>query len=206
MVMFTQRMYQGLVYKIGNISTTQVTQSKGDGGESRVCPQTFRSRWTTLFWWRKATPSRICLMSLFTSSSLKASSSWSDTHWLKISPPAALQQKTHDVGQISCKSVDWPSVMCQCQSILHHSGLQTLREKQTCVILGLAVGGNCSNPNYRLYPCFIHNLTEMNMKLVLRDYFVWWIPQDTAEITPSLTCLCSNLLEVEAEIAHQIQI
>lgn len=127
MVMFTQRMYQGFVYKIENVSTTQVTQSKGDGGESRVRPQTFRSRWTTLFWWRKATPSRICLMSLFTSSSRKASSSWSDTHWLKISPPAALQQKTHDVGQISCKSVDWPSVMCQCQSILHHSGLQTLK-------------------------------------------------------------------------------
>lgn len=75
-----------------------------------------------------------------------------------------------------------------------------------CVILGLAVGGNCSNPNYRLYACFIHNLTEMNMKLFLRDYFVWWIPQDPAEITPSLTCLCSDLLEVEAEIAHQIQI
>lgn len=57
-----------------------------------VSALTFRSRWTMLFWWRKETPSRICLMSLFTSSSLKASSSRSDTHWLKISPPAALHK------------------------------------------------------------------------------------------------------------------
>lgn len=54
---------------------------------------TFRSRWTTLLWWRKATPSRICLISLLTSCSLKASSS--DTHWLKISPPAALKEDIH---------------------------------------------------------------------------------------------------------------
>lgn len=58
-------------------------------------PLTLRSRWTMLFWWRKATPSRICFMSLFTSSSVKASSSRSDTHWLKISPPAALRKNTH---------------------------------------------------------------------------------------------------------------
>lgn len=54
---------------------------------------TLRSRWTTLFRWRKVTPSRICLISLLTSCSLKASSS--DTHWLKISPPAALREKIH---------------------------------------------------------------------------------------------------------------
>lgn len=60
-----------------------------------MCPLTFRSRWTTLFWCRKETPSRICLISLFTSPSLKASSSRSDTHWLKISPPAALHAHTH---------------------------------------------------------------------------------------------------------------
>lgn len=36
MVMFTQRMYQGLVYKIENISTTQVTQKK-EMVESHEC-------------------------------------------------------------------------------------------------------------------------------------------------------------------------
>lgn len=72
--------------------------------------QTFRSRWTTLFWWRKATPSRICLISLLTSCSLKASSS--DTHWLKISPPAALKEKSrtkkNQVVRCHMTSLLWP--------------------------------------------------------------------------------------------------
>lgn len=83
---------------------------------SWVCPQTFRSRWTTLFWWRKATPSRICLMSLFTSSSLKASSSRSDTHWLKISPPAALQHTIQKRSNILSGPLQW-------------RGLHTVRDK-----------------------------------------------------------------------------
>ena len=89
-----------------------------------VCQLTFRSRWTTLFWCRKETPSRICLISLFTSPSLKASSSRSDTHWLKISPPAALRAHTHththtqrDGGHqsttqtLSCKNIVDPSAL-----------------------------------------------------------------------------------------------
>lgn len=50
---------------------------------------TLKSRCTTLFRCRKATPVRICLANRITSFSVKASSS-SATHWLKISPPAAL--------------------------------------------------------------------------------------------------------------------
>lgn len=50
---------------------------------------TLRSRCTTLFRCRKATPVRICLANRITSFSVKASS-LSATHWLKISPPAAL--------------------------------------------------------------------------------------------------------------------
>lgn len=54
---------------------------------------TFRSKWTTLLRWRKATPVRICRTSRMTSSSVNASSSSSATHWLKISPPAALRDR-----------------------------------------------------------------------------------------------------------------
>lgn len=99
--------------------------------ENPVCarPLTFRSRWTTLFWWRKETPSRICLMSLFTSSSLKASSSLSDTHWLKISPPAALHTHTHGrtKGHTSDYSANMfkyvPFEILQCKNIVDQSGL-----------------------------------------------------------------------------------
>lgn len=63
-------------------------------GSNRSQGLTLRSRCTMLFLWRKETPSRICLINLFTSSSLKASSR-SATHWLKISPPAALWTHTH---------------------------------------------------------------------------------------------------------------
>lgn len=62
---------------------------------------TFRSRWTTLFLWRKAMPSRICLIRRFTSSSSKASS-LSATHRLKISPPAALQMQTQNIIHDTC--------------------------------------------------------------------------------------------------------
>lgn len=54
---------------------------------------TLRSRCTTLFRCRKATPVRICLANRITSFSVKASS-LSATHWLKISPPAALSGET----------------------------------------------------------------------------------------------------------------
>lgn len=59
-------------------------------GRRALGPLTFRSRCTTLFRCRKATPLRICLASRITSFSVKASS-LSATHWSKISPPAALQ-------------------------------------------------------------------------------------------------------------------
>lgn len=57
---------------------------------------TFRSRCTTLLRCRKATPDRICLANRITSFSVKASSALSATHWLKISPPAALEEKTEE--------------------------------------------------------------------------------------------------------------
>lgn len=45
-----------------------------------------------------------------------------------------------------------------------------------CVILGLAVGGNCSNPNYRLYACFIHkNPTRPSRNNPLSNLSVFWL-------------------------------
>lgn len=65
---------------------------------------TFKSRWTTLLWWSRCTPSNICLIRRVI---WPSGSSSSDTQWSNISPPAALTQRQNVFFTPNSTTIPW---------------------------------------------------------------------------------------------------